>query len=147
MHGPPPPPPKSRNLAPDGPRTPPQKCAAHRGDSIPLSFVQIYCNRIDFRPFSGLGYVCSSFPGPIYPGVHGCQSRPLVIPSIIGSKYLARPPLCQFFVCVFWRVFELLRSWGPAQPPRNQRFPPGRCAGQPGGSVIGPIFGWFSNVF
>ena len=39
----------SPNLAPDGPRTHPQKCAAHRGDSIPLGFVQIHCtNRTDF---------------------------------------------------------------------------------------------------
>ena len=41
---------------------PPQKCAAHRGDSIPLGFVQIHCNRTDVLPFFGLAHVCSSFP-------------------------------------------------------------------------------------
>ena len=44
-HGPPTPihprPPKSPNVVPDGPRTP-QNCAAHRGNSIPLGFVQIH---------------------------------------------------------------------------------------------------------
>ena len=35
----------------------PQKCAAHRGDSIPLGFVHIHCHRTDVRPFSGLVHV------------------------------------------------------------------------------------------
>ena len=61
-------PPKSPNWAPDDPRTPPKKCAAHRGDAIPLGFVQFHCNRRDVLPFFGLAR--ARRPGP------GVRARP-----------------------------------------------------------------------
>ena len=89
---------------PPGPPPDPQKCAAHRGDPIPLGFVQIHCNRTSFRAIlrfsnrNAKGRGGASLPPGKGPSGKGpflfffCYGRGNVLSNTIGYPKRAQSP-------------------------------------------------------